>query len=58
MAILHTYDFLVVGAGVIGISIARELRQRLGSRVLVIDKESEVGQHASGRNSGVLHAGI
>ncbi len=53
-----TYDFLVVGAGVIGISIARELRRRHGARVLVIDKESGSGQHASGRNSGVLHAGV
>jgi (S)-2-hydroxyglutarate dehydrogenase len=53
-----TYDFLVVGTGIIGISIARELRRRHGARVLVIDKESGPGQHASGRNSGVLHAGV
>ncbi len=32
--------FLVIGAGVIGVSIARELRRRYGSRVLVIEKES------------------
>jgi L-2-hydroxyglutarate oxidase LhgO len=51
-------DFLVVGAGVIGIAIARELRRRHGGRVLVIDKESQPGRHASGRNSGVLHAGV
>jgi L-2-hydroxyglutarate oxidase LhgO len=51
-------DFLVVGAGVIGISIARQLRRRFGGRVVVIEKEREAGCHASGRNSGVLHAGV
>jgi L-2-hydroxyglutarate oxidase LhgO len=56
---METCDFLVIGGGVIGISIARELRRRYGdSSVRLIEKESEVGQHASGRNSGVLHAGF
>jgi len=52
-------DFLVIGGGIIGLSIARELRRRFnGSRVIVIEKEDRCGQHASGRNSGVLHAGF
>jgi L-2-hydroxyglutarate oxidase len=51
-------DFLVIGAGIIGISIARELRRRHRARVIVIEKEPLPGQHASGRNSGVLHAGV
>lgn len=51
-------DFLVIGAGVIGLSIARELRRRYHARVIVIEKEPLPGQHASGRNSGVLHAGV
>ena len=51
-------DFLVIGAGVIGASIARELRRRHSAKVVVIEKESSAGQHASGRNSGVLHAGV
>ncbi len=51
-------DFLIVGAGVIGVAIARELRRRHGAAVLVLEKESTAGQHASGRNSGVLHAGV
>jgi L-2-hydroxyglutarate oxidase LhgO len=50
-------EVLVVGAGVVGLTIARELARR-GRRVLVIDKEPELGTHASGRNSGVLHAGV
>src|SRR5262245_33665550 len=53
-----TCDFLVIGAGIIGVSIARELRRRYHARVMLIEKESLPGQHASGRNSGVLHAGV
>ncbi len=52
-------DFLVIGGGVIGISIARYLRKRYqGASVSLIEKESMCGSHASGRNSGVLHAGF
>jgi (S)-2-hydroxyglutarate dehydrogenase len=52
-------DFLVIGAGIIGLSIARELERRYpGARILLIEKESGVAFHASGRNSGVLHAGF
>jgi len=52
-------DFLVVGAGVIGVCIARELKRRLPDcRVIVLEKERAAGLHASGRNSGVLHAGF
>ncbi len=53
-----TADFLVIGAGVIGVSIARELRRRHGGRVVVLEKEAAPALHASGRNSGVLHAGV
>ena len=52
-------DFLIIGGGVIGVSIARELRRRYADcSVLLIEKEPDVGLHASGRNSGVLHAGF
>jgi L-2-hydroxyglutarate oxidase LhgO len=50
-------DIVIAGAGVIGLTLARELVSR-GARVLVLDKEDRPGKHASGRNSGVLHAGI
>lgn len=54
-----TCDFLVIGGGVIGLSIARELRRRrTDTHVLLIEKEPACGAHASGRNSGVLHAGF
>jgi len=56
---MRTCDFLVIGGGVIGLSIARELRRRRSdTRVLLIEKEPSCGAHASGRNSGVLHAGF
>lgn len=52
-------DFLVIGGGVIGLNIARDLRRRYGdSQVTLIEKEPDCGLHASGRNSGVLHAGF
>lgn len=52
-------DFLVVGAGIVGLSIARELKLRYPKRmVTVLEKELRPGCHSSGRNSGVLHSGI
>jgi len=55
----RTTDYLIVGGGVIGINLALQARRRHpDARVILIEKESLVGQHASGRNSGVLHAGF
>lgn len=52
-------DFLVIGGGVIGLSIARKLRRTFPrSSVNLLEKEVDCGLHASGRNSGVLHAGF
>ncbi len=52
-------DFLVIGGGVIGLNIARELRRKFSdASVALIEKEPRLGLHASGRNSGVLHAGF
>ena len=51
-------DVLVVGGGVIGLTIARELLRAGRTDVVVLEKEPDLGEHASGRNSGVLHAGI
>jgi L-2-hydroxyglutarate oxidase LhgO len=56
---MTTCDFLVIGGGIIGLSIARELRKRQPTaHITLIEKESSCGAHASGRNSGVLHAGF
>jgi L-2-hydroxyglutarate oxidase LhgO len=51
-------DVVIVGAGIVGLAIARELASRGARDVLVLEKEEGLGRHASGRNSGVLHAGI
>jgi L-2-hydroxyglutarate oxidase len=54
-----TYDFVIIGAGIVGLTIARELKSCFPSQtILILEKESEVGLHGSGRNSGVLHSGI
>ncbi len=45
-------------AGIVGSSIARELAERDAGDVVVIEKEDHLGEHGSGRNSGVLHSGI
>jgi (S)-2-hydroxyglutarate dehydrogenase len=51
--------FGVVGAGIVGLAVARELSRRLpGARVTVFDKEPRVAAHQSGHNSGVVHAGL
>jgi L-2-hydroxyglutarate oxidase LhgO len=56
---IQTTGFLVIGGGIIGISIARELRRRHpAATVALLEKEPICGRHASGRNSGVLHAGF
>ena len=52
-------DYLIIGAGIIGLAIARELRSRFSqATITIIEKEPDVAYHSSGRNSGVLHAGF
>ncbi len=53
----YHYDVLIIGAGVVGNAIARELsRYRL--KIAVLEREQDVGMGSSSRNSGVLHSGI
>ncbi len=53
------YDYVIVGGGIIGLSTAWQLQQRNpDSSILVLEKESAVARHQTGRNSGVIHAGI
>ena len=53
------FDYIVIGAGIVGISLGLAILERSPEKkVLIIDKESKPGVHASGRNSGVLHAGF
>ena len=51
------YDILIIGAGVIGLSIAYNLAGS-GKKILVIEKENNYGKGISSRNSEVVHSGI
>ena len=52
-------DVAVVGAGIVGLAVARSLAlRRPGLTVVVLDKESSISQHQTGRNSGVIHSGV
>jgi L-2-hydroxyglutarate oxidase LhgO len=52
-------DHLIIGGGIIGLLVARELRKRSQNTTIVLfEKNPFLGDMASGRNSGVLHAGI
>ena len=51
-------SYLVIGGGIIGSTIAREILLKKLGDVLILEKESYLGEHASARNSGVVHSGI
>ena len=52
-------DILIVGSGIVGLALARELTLKFSDlKITILEKESEIAFHASGRNSGVLHAGF
>ncbi|MEI7456638.1 MAG: L-2-hydroxyglutarate oxidase [Nitrosomonadales bacterium] len=56
---IENSDYLIVGAGIVGLTVAREIRFREpNATITILEKESRLGVHASGRNSGVLHTGI
>src|ERR1700742_3271337 len=54
---METVEIAVVGAGVVGLAIARALA-RQGREVVVLESERAIGQHTSSRNSEVVHAGF
>src|SRR5580704_12917722 len=52
-------DFCVVGAGIIGLAVAREvLARRPGASVTILEKEPGIARHQTSHNSGVVHAGM
>ncbi|HEX4110797.1 MAG TPA: L-2-hydroxyglutarate oxidase [Solirubrobacteraceae bacterium] len=52
-------DVAVIGGGILGLAVARELARRApGRRVAVLEREREVARHQTGHNSGVIHAGV
>ena len=55
----HTCDVLILGGGMVGLCLVHQLLERgITTRITVLDKEPVLGRHSSGRNSGVLHAGL
>lgn len=53
------YDLCVIGGGIVGFATARALLIAWpGARLIVLEKERELGLHQTGRNSGVIHSGI
>ena len=53
------YNYIIVGAGVIGLSMARALKAKnAAAQILILEKEETPAFHASSRNSGVMHAGF
>lgn len=53
------YDLCVIGGGIVGFATARALMIAWpGARLIVLEKERELGLHQTGRNSGVIHSGI
>jgi (S)-2-hydroxyglutarate dehydrogenase len=57
--VMQTYDYAVVGGGIVGLAVARALTRRdPKARLAVFEKEDGWARHQTGRNSGVIHAGI
>jgi len=56
---LKKHDFIVIGGGIVGLAVARELLlKKPGASVCVLEKENAPGRHQSTHNSGVLHCGL
>jgi L-2-hydroxyglutarate oxidase len=56
---LETYDFVLVGGGIVGVSTAWQLKKtHPDAGILLLEKESSLAQHQTGHNSGVIHAGV
>jgi L-2-hydroxyglutarate oxidase len=53
------FDYCVIGGGIVGLATAMELlKRRPGASLVLLEKETALAQHQTGRNSGVIHAGI
>jgi (S)-2-hydroxyglutarate dehydrogenase len=56
---MTTYDYAIIGGGIVGLSTAMQLAQQYRhARIVMLEKEASPAQHQTGRNSGVIHSGI
>jgi L-2-hydroxyglutarate oxidase len=56
---MNTYDIVLIGGGIVGVATAWQLKQRHpGAAILLVEKEPALARHQTGRNSGVIHAGV
>ena len=52
-------DYLIIGSGAVGLATAYQLLlKNPDNKVVIVEKENEVGKHQTGNNSGVIHSGI
>jgi L-2-hydroxyglutarate oxidase len=57
--VTEAYDIMVIGGGIVGLSVAREVtRQFPRLQLALVEKEARVGTHQTGHNSGVIHSGV
>ncbi len=53
------YDFIIVGAGIVGLATALKLLEKKSKqKILILEKENQIAAHQTGNNSGVIHSGI
>lgn len=54
-----TYDIAIIGGGIVGLAVGRELSLRFpGQKIVIVEKEPSTGTHQTGHNSGVIHSGL
>ena len=59
MSVTTTYDFCIIGGGIVGLATAYQLSQLNPQlKLLILEKESKLAAHQTGHNSGVIHSGI